>query len=120
MEMEEDLIAAMIEKGYIERVGYNAIGDPLYKLTPLFYEEQQELVDWLRKADSDILNSLWFKGYIDLKMSDDGLGYIYLTDKSEHWVSAEDISDEEKSMMYLIFSTGAYFGGHWDGYQERH
>lgn len=119
MEMEEDLVAAMLEKGYIEQVGYNAVGDPLYRLTPLFYKEQKELVEWMRKEDSDILSSLWFKGYIDLKMSDDGLGYLYLTDKSDYWVNAEDLSDDEKSMMYLIFSTGAYFGGHWDGYQER-
>ena len=41
MEMEEDLIAAMLEKGYIKHVGYNAVGDPLYRLTPLFYQEQQ-------------------------------------------------------------------------------
>ena len=49
-------------------------------------------------------------------MSDDGDAYIYLNDKSESWVKAEDLTEDEKSMMYLIYSTGAYYGGEWKGY----
>ena len=102
------VIKLFLEKGYIEVVGENAIGDPLYKITPLFYAEQEELVQWMKEQDSDILNSLWFKGYLDLMMDKDGLAYVYLTDKSDLWVEAEDLNNDEKSMMYLIYSTGAF------------
>ncbi len=95
-------------------VGYNPVGDPLYKITPLFYEEQAEVVEYMRTMDSDILSSLWFKGFLDLKMDGDGNAYIYLTDRSEEWVNSEELTDDEKSMMYLIYSTGAYHG--WTGY----
>lgn len=116
MDMNEDLIKLMLERGYIEEVGVNAVGDPLYKITKLFYEEQVELVEYMRQQDSDILNSLWFKGFIDLKMADSGKGYIYLTDKSDTWVDAIDLTETEKAMMYLIYSSGAYFGGDWIEY----
>lgn len=111
MDMNEELIKVFLEKGYIELAGYNPIGDPVYKVTELFYKEQEDLVEWMRKADSDILNSLWFKGYIELKMDDDGSGFIYLTDKSDSWVDAEELTEDEKSMMYLIYSTGAFYDG---------
>ena len=116
MDMNEDLIKILLERGYIEMVGYNPVGDPLYKITELFYEEQEEIIEYMRQVDSDIMNSLWFKGYLDLKMSDEGDAYIYLTNKSEGWVEAEDLTEDEKSMMYLIYSTGAYYGGDWKGY----
>lgn len=118
MEMNEDLIEMMLEKGYIEIVGHNAVGDPLYRITELFYKEQADLVEWMRKADSDILNELWFKNFIDLKMDEKGNAYVYLTNKSETWTEAEELSEEEKAMMYLIYSTGAYFGADL-GQQER-
>lgn len=118
--MNEELIEIFLERGYIEVVGYNPVGDPIYKITKKFYEEQEELVEWMRKMDSDILNSLWFKGYLDLKMDKNGSAFVYLTDKSEAWPDAEDLEEEEKSMMYLIYSTGAYYGGDWNGgYQKR-
>lgn len=116
MDMNEELVRMMLEKGYIEEVGVNPVGDPLYKVTELFYKEHADVIEWMRQQDSDILSSLWFKGYIDLKMAEDGLGYIYLTDKSDLWVDSEDLTEDEKSMMYLIYSTGAYNGGDWKGY----
>lgn len=113
--MNEDMIKILLDKGYIEMIGYNPVGDPIYKITPLFYEEQEEVIEYMKQVDSDIMNSLWFKGYLDLKMSNDGDAYIYLTDKSENWVKTEDLTEDEKSMMYLIYSTGAYYGGDWKG-----
>jgi hypothetical protein len=40
-------------------------------------------------------------------------------------VQSEELNEDEKSMMYLIYSTGAYNGGEWNGgfpnpgYKER-
>lgn len=116
MDMNDELIEEMLARGYIEVVGYNPVGDPLYKITPRFYEEQADLVEWMKKMDSDIMSSLWFKGFLDLKMDEDGNAYIYLTDKSDFWVDSEELTEDEKSMMYLIYSTGAYNGGDWQGY----
>lgn len=114
--MNDELIEEMLARGYIEIVGYNPVGDPLYKITPRFYEEQSDLVEWMKKMDSDIMSSLWFKGFLDLKMDEDGNAYVYLTDKSDFWVDSEELNDDEKSMMYLIYSTGAYHDGDWKGY----
>lgn len=108
MDMNEEMIKMMLAHGYIEIAGENEVGDPIYRVTPLFYEEQSEMVAWMRQQDSDVLNSLWFKGYVDVKMDDDGNGFMYLTDKSDTWLEAEDLNNEEKSMMYLIYSTGTY------------
>lgn len=111
MDMDENLIKALLEKGYIEEVGTNPVGDPLYRITELFYEEQAELVEQIRQADSDIMGSLWFKGFLDMKMDEEGSAFVYLTDKSDTWVDSEELTVDEKSMMYLIYSTGFYYGG---------
>lgn len=110
MDFSDEIIERMMEKGYLEEAGFNSVGDPLYRITPLFYEEQKELVEQMKKIDSDILNSLWFKGYLDLMMDEDGLGYIYLNNKSDKWINADDLDEDERAMMYLIYSTGAYYG----------
>ena len=110
MDFSDEIIEKMMESGYIEEVGLNAVGEPLYRITPLFYEEQSHLVEQIKKIDSDLLNSLWFKEYIDLMMDEDGLSYIYLNDKSDKWINSNDLNEEERAMMYLIYSTGAYYG----------
>ena len=38
-------------------------------------------------------------------MGEDGTSYIYLTDKSMEWYDTRELDSEEKSMMYLIYST---------------
>ena len=111
MDMNDELIEEMLARGYIEVVGYNPVGDPLYKITKLFYEEQADVVNWMKKMDSDIMSSLWFKGFLDLKMDEDGNAYIYLTTKSDSWVQSTELTDDEKSMMYLIYSAGAFNDG---------
>lgn len=108
MDFNDELIELFLEKGYIVKAGNTPAGDPLYKLTEKFYNEQEELVEWLKQQDSDLLSNLWFKGYIDLRLDTDGSGYLYLTDRSADWLTAEDLDDHEKSMMYLIYSTGNY------------
>lgn len=108
MDMNDELIQAFIDRGYIEVVGTNQVGDPLYKFTELFYQEQYELVEYMRLQDSDILFSLWAKGYIDTMLDDKGMAHLYLTDKSDLWIESEDLTDDEKSMMYLIYSTESY------------
>lgn len=108
MDMNEEILKMFVEYGYVEIVSYNIAGDPIYKLTELFYKEQKELARWMKEQDSDIMSSLWFKGFIDLMMDNDGKSYIYLTDRSDTWPESDDLTDDEKSMMYLIYSTGAY------------
>lgn len=108
MDMNDELIELFLRNGYIEIVGKNEVGDDLYRFTELFYKEQAELVEFMKIQDSDVMSSLWFKGYIDLMMGDDGQAYIYLNGKSESWIQGEDLTEEEKSMMYLIYSTGYY------------
>jgi hypothetical protein len=108
MDMSDDIIEIFLKNGYIEIVGQNSVGDNLYRFTELFYQEQSELVEQMRIQDSDLMNSLWFKGYIDLMMDDVGNAYVYLNNKSDTWVNSEDLTEEEKSMMYLIYSTEKY------------
>jgi hypothetical protein len=111
MDLNDEILEIFLKKGYIEPAGKNIAGDEVYRFTDLFYEEQAELVEFMRIQDSDILGSLWFKGYIDLMMDNDGLAHIYLNDKSDNWLDAKDLSEEEKSMMYLIYGTGSYIQG---------
>jgi len=109
MEFHEKMIKKMIKRGYIEIAGVNSVGDEIYRLTPLFYEEQPELAQFLRQTESDTISSLWFKGFLEIKMDEDSNSYIYLTDKSVDWYSSDELTSDEKSMMYILYSTGRYY-----------
>ena len=51
MDFSDEIIEAMMKKGYLEEAGFNAAGDPLYRITELFYEEQAELVEEIKKIE---------------------------------------------------------------------
>lgn len=106
MEFDDNTIEDMLRNNYIEQAGYNKLGEPLYRLTEKFYAENKEFVDRLKLIESDLLSSLWFKNFIEIRMNEDGTSYIYLTDKSDEWYSTNELSKEEKSMMYLLYTTG--------------
>jgi len=106
MEFSDAMIEKMIEKGYLIEVGENSLGEPLYRLTPKFYEEQESLVHEIKMIESDIIMSLWFKNFVEIRMNDDGKSYIYLTNRSDDWYNSDELNEDEKSMMYLIYTTG--------------
>ena len=108
MNFDDDIVEQMLDRGYIEEAGFNNLGEPLYRLTEKFYEENEELMEQIKLAESDILSSLWFKNFIDIKMNEKGQSYIYLTDKSDEWYSSDELTRDEKSMMYLLYTTGYY------------
>ena len=105
MELHEEMIKKFISLGYLTVVGYNSVGDEIYKFTDKFYEEHPDIVEYIKTKESDVISSLWFKGFVDLRMGEDGTSYIYLTDKSMEWYDTRELDSEEKSMMYLIYST---------------
>ena len=108
MELHEEMIKKFISLGYIAVIGYNSVGDEIYKFTEKFYEEHPDLVEYIKTKESDVISSLWFKNFIEIKMDDESNSYIYLTDKSIEWYDTTELNHEEKSMMYLIYSTVSY------------
>ena len=109
MEMPDKVLKKMIKQGYIEVVGTNAVGDDIYKFTQKFYDEKPEIIEYIRTAESDVMSSLWFKGFIELKMDEESSMFIYLTEKSETWYDSEELTEDEKAMMYIIYSTGNFY-----------
>ena len=108
MQMDDEIVDYMIKNGYLEHVGDNKYGEPLYKFSKKFYEEQKELVDLINIKRSDILMSLWFKGFIEFKIDENSSGSLFLTGKSDTWYSSDELDAEERSMMYIIYSAGLY------------
>ena len=108
MELHEEMIKKFISLGYIKVVGYNSVGDEIYQFTDKFYDEHPDVIEYIKTKESDVISSLWFKNFIEIKMDDEGNSYIYLTDKSIEWYDTTELNHEEKSMMYLIYSTVSY------------
>lgn len=105
MEFEDDIVQQMMDAGYLEVVGQNKLGEDLYRFTKKFYREHEELAKMLKQAESDIMSSLWFKGFIDIRMDDKSNSFIYLTEKSDDWYDSDELTIDEKSMMYLIYTS---------------
>jgi hypothetical protein len=114
MDFADEMIEAMIERGYLVQVGFNNMGEPLYRLTERFHAEHADLVEEIKLNESDIVSSLWFKNFIDIRINEEGTSYIYLTDRSDDWYTSDELTEEEKSMMYILYTTG-YF----DDFKDR-
>lgn len=106
MEFEDDVVDWLLKEAYIIESGINILGEPVYRFTEKFYKEQKALIEEIKKTESDLINSLWFKNFLEIRMNESGQPYVYLTEKSNSWYSSDELTDEEKSMMYLIYSTG--------------
>ena len=106
MEFEDKMVDWLIKEEYIVETGTNILGEPVYRFTKKFYDEQKELIKDIKKTESDLINSLWFKNFVEIRMNDNGQPFLYLTEKSDQWYSSDELTDEEKSMMYLIYTTG--------------
>jgi hypothetical protein len=106
MDLPDKIIDWLVHNEYIVEVSQNILGEPVYRFTKKFYKEQEELVKQIRITESDLISSLWFKNFIDVRITDDGQTLIYLTDKSDLWYSSDELSEEEKSMMYFIYTMG--------------
>lgn len=108
MEIDDERIKKMIEQGYMRVAGKNSVGDEYYQFTEKFYREQPNLVSMIKKAESDVMFSLWLKGFLEIKMDSKGYTFVYLTDKSSTWADSEELSHTEKVLMYTIYSTEGY------------
>lgn len=101
-------IKQYIESGYVEVCGYDIEGFPLYRLTDKFFELHPEIQRSLHVYDSDLINSLWFKGFIDVSLDELGEPYFSLTEKSLFWEISMELDDDEKAMMYDIICYSNY------------
>lgn len=106
MDFEDDVVDWLIKEEYIIESGINILGEPVYRFTEKFYSEQKELIKEIKKTESDLINSLWFKNFVDIQMNEKGEPFLYLTEKSDDWYSSDELTEEEKSMMYIIYATG--------------
>lgn len=100
----EKMLSYLIEIGDIEIAGVNEDGNKILKFTDKFIKENPEIVEKMQKTDSDIMNSLWFKGFIDVSLSENGDPFISLTDKSMGFMFSNNLNIDEKKMMYDIMS----------------
>ena len=110
MDFPDQIVDWLLKNEYVEEIGANILGEPVYKFTKKFHSEQAELIKQIRLTESDLISSLWFKNFIDVRITDEGQTLIYLTDKSDLWYSSDELSEEEKSMMYFIYTTGGEIG----------
>lgn len=103
-----DRINKYIENGYIEVCGKDYSGKYLYRMTDKFFNDFPNLEKTLQIYDSDLINSLWFKGFIDVALDINGEPYFSLTEKSIFWEHSEELNDDEKAMMYDIICYSNY------------
>jgi hypothetical protein len=96
------IIEEMIINGYVEIIYQNSRGDDMFRFTDKFFDDHPEILEQMQMYDSDILSSLWFKDFIEIKMSEDNEMYISCTDKSHTWSESDELNDSEKAMMYDI------------------
>lgn len=92
-------IEELIKNNYLEIIGKNPEGEDVFRFTDKFLDENPEMIESYQSLDSDLLLSIWFKGFIDISMDEDSDAYISLTPKATNWMKSKELNDKEKIMM---------------------
>lgn len=102
MKKKKKSLSDLIKEGLIEVVSVLPDGKEVFRFTDKFLDQNPELIESMQTNDSDIIFSLWIKGFLNVSMDTEGEACISLNEKSITWVDSPDINKKERAMMYDI------------------
>jgi hypothetical protein len=101
--MEEDLreiFYYLLDNGYMEEVGYDFTGEPIYKMTPKMLTDFPDLFEAHLAATNETIFALWQKGLLEMNMTSDGEWTVMPTHNTFHY-NELDIELQTEEVLLL-------------------
>lgn len=96
----EYIFMFMLENGYMEEVGLDSSGEPIYRMTPLMYQDFPDLFDQHMQATNEVIFSLWQKNMLEMNMDSNGEWTVIPTDNTLNYKNVDVELEEEE--IYLL------------------
>lgn len=115
---EEDLqeiFFYMLENGYMEEVGYDFTGEPIYRMTSKMIKDFPDLFQAHMEATNETIFSLWQKNLLEMKMTEDGEWTVLPTYNTFNYQDLNvDLETEEILLLEEIARVHLEKGGNQD------
>jgi hypothetical protein len=99
----QEIFIFMLQNGYMELIGLDPFGEPLYRMTPKMGRDFPDLFDAHLSATNEVIFSLWQKGLLEMNMNNDGEWVVLPTYSTFNYKDIDvELDPEEISMLEEI------------------
>lgn len=95
----QEIFFYMLENGYMEEVGYDFTGEPIFRMTPKMVRDFPDLFQAHLQATNDTIFGLWQKGMLEMNMTKDGDWTVVPTYNTFHYDELNVDLDTEEILL---------------------
>jgi hypothetical protein len=101
-EQYEEVMEYMLENSYIEEIGIDEDGEPIYKMSPEMMKDFPDIFNAHMEVTNELLFSVWQKGYVEMTMTEDGEWLIIPTDVTLNYEEIPNLTKEERLLLWEL------------------
>jgi hypothetical protein len=99
----QEIFIFMLQNGYMEAIGLDSFGEPVYRMTPKMIRDFPDLFDAHLEATNEVIFALWQKGLLEMNMNNDGEWIVVPTYSTFNYKDIDvDLNQEEILMLEEI------------------
>jgi hypothetical protein len=95
----QEIFIFMLQNGYMEVIGVDSFGEPLYKMTHKMIRDFPDLFDAHLEATNEVIFGLWQKGLLEMNMNNDGEWIVVTTYSTFNYKDMDVDLDQEEILM---------------------
>ena len=95
----QEVFIFMLQNGYMEVIGVDSFGEPLYRMTHKMIRDFPDLFDAHLSATNEVIFSLWQKGLLEMNMNNDGEWVVVPTYSTFNYRDVNVDLDQEEILM---------------------
>lgn len=94
-----EIFVFMLQNGYMEEVGIDSTGEPVYRMTTKMIRDFPDLFDAHLSATNEVIFSLWQKGMLEMNMNLEGEWVVVPTYSTFNYMDMDVDLDQEELLM---------------------
>ena len=95
----QEIFIFMLQNGYMEEIGIDSTGEPVYRMTPKMVRDFPDLFDAHLAATNEVIFGLWQKGMLEMNMGSDGEWIVVPTYSTFNYMEMDVDLDQEELLM---------------------
>ena len=95
----QEIFMFMLENGYMEEIGIDITGEPVYRMTPKMIRDFPDLFDAHLSATNEVIFNLWQKGLLEMNMNNEGEWVVVPTYSTFNYMDMNVDLDQEEVLM---------------------
>ena len=95
----QEIFIFMLQNGYMEEIGIDSTGEPVYRMTTKMVRDFPDLFDAHLAATNEVIFNLWQKGMLEMNMNSEGEWVVVPTYSTFNYMDMDVDLDQEEILM---------------------